>query len=276
LTRSFTYFDTGTVQTATDTHSNQTTYAYGNCGNSFVTSISMPLSLSRSQTWNCNGAGSIATQTDENGRVTSYTYDSMNRQTQTNFSDGGWKLTVYTGATQQDVYTGIADTTPSSGCTSCRHDRVVLDSQGRTNSKILVNDPEGATTVARVYDSLGRLQKTSNPYRSTSDPTYGFDTRAYDALNRVKSITHQDSNVVSMYFGSDVSTHGGASSQLCASGTYGLGFPALTVDEAGKKSQSWADALGRTIEADEPDSTGNLTINTCNKYDVLNDLTEVD
>jgi RHS repeat-associated protein len=270
-----TYFDTGTMQRVTDSNANQTTYSYGtsSCGNSFATSISMVLSLSRSQTWNCNG-GLIASNTDENGQTTSYSYDLMNRLAQTNFADGGWKLINYTSATQHDAYSGITSSTPSTGCTSCRHDQLNFDGLGRQASKILVSDPEGQTTVATVYDSVGRVQKTSNPYRSTSDPTYGFDTNAYDALNRVTSITHQDGNALRPYYGSDVGTHGGASSQICSTSTYGLGYPRLTVDEAGIKHQTWADALGRTIEADEADSSGNMTLGTCYAYDALNNLTQ--
>src|SRR5205807_2422036 len=81
-------------------------------------------------------------------------------------------------------------------------------------------------------------------------------------------------NLVSTYYGSDVGTHGGAGTQLCTSGIYGLGYPTLTLGEAGMKHQTWTDALGRSIEADEPDSSNNLTLGTCYAYDVLNNLTQ--
>lgn len=270
-----TYYDTGTVNTSADSNNNNTTYTYGtsSCGNSFPTTISLPLNLSRSKTWNCNG-GLIASQTDENGQVASFSYDLMNRPIQTDLPDGGWKLTTYTGANQRDTYTGITDTTPSSSCTSCKHDQLNLDSQGRPSTTILVNDPEGQTTSSTAYDSLGRVQKRSNPYRTTSDPTYGFNTNAYDALNRVTSVTHQDNNVVSTYYGAGVGSHGGTSSQLCASGTYGLGYPTLMLDESGMKHQTWSDALSRIIEADEPDSSDNMTLATCHVYDALNNLAQ--
>ncbi len=270
-----TYFDTGMAQILSDSNGNQTTYTYGtsSCGNSFPTSISMPLTLTRSQTWNCNG-GLFTSLTDQNGQVANSNYDLMNRPAQWNFPDSGWKLSNYTSATQKDTYTGITGTTPSTSCTSCRHVQLNLDSSGRESTRILVNDPDGQVTTSMVYDSLGRLQKTSNPYRSTSDPTYGFNTYAFDALSRPTSITLADSNVVVYYYGSDVSTHGGASSQLCASGSYGLGYPKLAVDETGKKHQTWTDALGRTIEVDEPDSSGSLTIGTCHAYDALDNLTQ--
>ena len=41
--------------------------------------------------WNCNG-GLIASKTDQNGQTTSFSYDLMNRRTQMNLPDGGWKL----------------------------------------------------------------------------------------------------------------------------------------------------------------------------------------
>src|SRR5205814_338151 len=87
-------------------------------------------------------------------------------------------------------------------------------------------------------------------------------------------VTHQASNVVSTYNGSDVGTHRGAGSQLCASGTYGLAYPTLTVDESAMKHQTWTDALGRTIEADEPDSGNSMTLGTCHAYDVLGNVTQ--
>jgi len=51
-------------------------------------------------------------------------------------------------------------------------------------------------------------------------------------------------------------------------------YPKLTVDETGKKYQTWTDALGRTIEVDEPDSSGSLTLATCHAYDALDNLTQ--
>jgi len=163
-----TYYDTGTVKTSTDSKGNQTSYAYGtsSCGNSFATSITMPLSLSRSQTWNCNG-GLIASSTDENGQTTNYSYDLMNRPAETTYPDGGWKLINYTSENQIDTYTGITTTTPSTSCASCEHDQENLDGLGRQVSKILVSDPEGQTTTSTAYDSLGRVQKRSNSVSDT-------------------------------------------------------------------------------------------------------------
>lgn len=69
LTRNLTYYDTGMPKTATDGNGPQTTFNFstGSCGNSFPTSLSLPLSLSRSFAWNCTG-GVMTSLTDENGR----------------------------------------------------------------------------------------------------------------------------------------------------------------------------------------------------------------
>jgi YD repeat-containing protein len=109
----------------------------------------------------------------------------------------------------------------------------------------------------------------SNPYRGASDPTYGEDTYAYDALNRVIKVTHSDSSYSQVAYGSGT--------QLCSASTYGYGYATLNTDESGNQRRSFTDALGRVIEVDEPDpSNGNsLTLNTCYTYDAQGNLTGV-
>src|SRR5439155_8388084 len=60
----------------------------------------------------------------------------------------------------------------------------------------LTSDPTGTVYTDTVYDSLGRVASVSNPYRSTSDPTYGITSYAYDALRRVTTVTEQGNNTV--------------------------------------------------------------------------------
>jgi RHS repeat-associated protein len=190
----------------------------------------------------------------------------------------GWKLFVYTSSTQTDTGIGITTTDMGTTCasqSSCRHDRTNLDSFGRVIKTTLVNDPDGQTFVDTVFDSSSRTLSSSNPYRSTQDPTYGLESFQYDGLNRIIASTHADGNVLHTYLGAAVSGAGGATAQLCPSATYGLGYPVLSVDEAGKKGQIWTDGFDRTIETDEPDSTNNLTISTCSTYDPLDNLTGI-
>src|SRR5260370_27682207 len=56
-----------------DVNGQWTTYTYGNCGNSFLTNISMPLSLSKSLSWNCTG-GVMTSSTNENGNISYINY----------------------------------------------------------------------------------------------------------------------------------------------------------------------------------------------------------
>ena len=87
LYRKFTYYDTGNLNTATDAGTttsggtNLTTYNYpdatSTCGNAFPDSISEPLSLSKSFTWDCNG-GVMKTSTDENNQISTAYYTGSN------------------------------------------------------------------------------------------------------------------------------------------------------------------------------------------------------
>ena len=96
----------------------------------------------------------------------------------------------------------------------------------------------------------------------TFDPTRltdGIETPTYDAAGRTIKVTHPDNTFSRTFYGPTVTAAGGVATQLCTSGTYGLGFPTLFVDESGRKRQTWTDGYGRTIEGDEPDGTGALT-----------------
>src|SRR5258708_14587530 len=42
------------------------------------------------------------------------------------------------------------------------------------------------------YDELGRIKTVSNPYRTTTDSTYGVTTNQYDGLGRVTQVALQD------------------------------------------------------------------------------------
>jgi RHS repeat-associated protein len=76
LTKIFVHYDTGQVYKATDVNGATTQYTYGNCGNSLLSKVSLPLSLSQSSTWNCTG-GVMTSSTDANGNTsyTNYTTD---------------------------------------------------------------------------------------------------------------------------------------------------------------------------------------------------------
>jgi RHS repeat-associated protein len=297
LTKTMTYDMTGQVKTATDwSNSNTTTYTYadnffndnGNGSNpvsytpatptnAYLTTVALPL-IPASTFGYYFGTGQLASATDPNGNTTySHFYDSLNRPTATSLPNNGWTLAQYNSTdTEVDVYTGITNSSPSTSCTGslggCRRDETLLDGLGRVTSQILLSDPDGQTTVATAYDLNSRVLKTSNPYRSISDPTYGFETPTYDGLNRVTKVTHQDNNYATTSYGPAV---GATVSQSCSASTYGRGYPVLVVDEAGNKRQTWTDGFGRVIETDEPNASGMLSAYTCYSYDLNNNLTGV-
>ena len=298
LTTSKTYDTTGEVLTSNDSNGNPTSYSYADNlfedsgdssnpvlftppapTNAYPTTITQGSLVSTfGYYW---GKGQKALFKDPNLQTTYYHFDDpLDRPTSTRMPDQGWTYSVYPSGseTEVDTATGITGTTLTISCPSssniCRHDETLLDGLGRATSKLLVSDPVGQVTEATSYDSNGRILKMSNPYRSTSDSTYGFETPTYDGLNRTIQMLHADGSVSKTYHGAAVSTGGGLSSQLCAS-TYGLGYPVLKVDEAGNKLQSWTDGFGRLIEVDEPNSSGTLSVGTCYSYDLNNDLTGV-
>lgn len=301
LTTSLTYDTTGQILTGTDPAGNQTNFSYAdnfykdtgdgtqpqsyspttptNAYLTQITSASVPAGSLISKTGYYWGTGKTALTTDPNNQTaTAHFFDSLDRSTSGQMPNGGWAAVTYASSdTQIDSYVGIttAFSAPWASCSSCLHTQSALDGLGRPIHNYLVSDPDGQTTVDIVYDSNGRRQSVSHPYRSTSDPTYGLETPSYDGLNRRTQLKHADNNLAKTYYGSAVGTNGGASSQLCSSSTYALGYPTLFVDEIGSKRQIWTDGFGRVIEADEPNSGGTMAVNTCYAYDLNNNETGV-
>jgi RHS repeat-associated protein len=297
LTTTLTYDTAGQVKTVKDPALNQTSFDYTD--NYFTDNGSNPPApytpaaptdaFPKTITPPLNGAvtlgyyfynGAAAKSTDQNSNNSYTHFDSYGRSSTVQGPGQGttlpWALTTYaTSGLQLDTYLGITDTTPSASCTSCRHDQVALDGLGRATHSYLVSDPEGQTTVDMAYDALGRVLSNSHPHRSSASTTDGIETPTYDALGRTTKVTHPDNTFSQTLYGAAVSGTGVNPAQLCSSSTYGLAFPVLAIDEAGKKREFWTDGLGRTIEADEPDSSGNLTSNTCYSYDPLGNLLQI-
>jgi RHS repeat-associated protein len=184
LTKSYTYFDTGNVQMATDVNGAQTTYTYGACGNSFPTSVSEPLGLSRSMAWNCTG-GVQTSATDENSQTVTTGYidpyfwraNSVTDQTSNLFNL--W----YNTYPAFEVY--MAFNSNQSNVDSLS----ILDGLGRTHVSQTRQSPASSTydSVETDYDSLGRPSRVTMPYAGNwaqTNPSAPATTMTYDALNR--------------------------------------------------------------------------------------------
>jgi len=99
--------------------------------------------------------------------------------------------------------------------------------------------PNGTATVDTTFDLAGHAATVSNPYFSTSDPTYGNTTNAYDGLDRVTQTTKQDGSISHVAYSVLTSV---AANGDCT----------VTTDEASKQRGTCSDALGRLVEVDEP------------------------
>jgi RHS repeat-associated protein len=136
---------------------------------------------------------------------------------------------------------------------------ILYDGLGRT-TETRTSAPEGTIYATQQYDAMGRVKRSYNPYRTTSETTYGYADTTYDGLGRVSTVTTSDGAVVTTSYSANTTT---------------------VTDQATRQRRSITDGLGRLLRIDEPDSTGSLgtvaapTQPTSYAYDVLDDLTTV-
>jgi RHS repeat-associated protein len=192
LTSRSTYFDTGTRQTVTDVNGVQTTNVYGpttSCGNSFPTSITEPLSLSRSMTWNCTG-GVLTSATDDNGKTTTISYVSAFFWRPGSVQDPAGATNTFHYNQQSSAESVMSFNSGASAVDVL----TTFDSLGRTHLQQTRESPASANydTIETDYDSLGRPNRISLPFVSSvgaGSSTAPGAFSVYDALNRVTQVT---------------------------------------------------------------------------------------
>ncbi|MHB8753412.1 MAG: RHS repeat domain-containing protein [Candidatus Acidiferrales bacterium] len=209
LKQTFTYFDTGNVDTATDVNGAQTTYNYPNatstCGNAFPTSVTEPLSLSKSMTWNCTG-GVMTSLTDENNQPTAYTWNDPYFWRTNAVTDAENNTTNLTYASPTSVESSLN----FNGSSSTVDVLATLDGLGRAHINQRKQSPSASNydSIETDYDSLGRPSKVTVPYNGTAGQTGGSTpatTTSYDALNRPLVITDGGNGTVTRsYSANDV------------------------------------------------------------------------
>jgi RHS repeat-associated protein len=250
LTTTNTFDSSGDLTSSKDPNGNTTTYAYGSgYAGSGPASVTNALNQTATYTYDFN-TGLLTSVTDPNNQTTSYSYDNMLRTTAVNYPDGGETTYSYGTPSGGQTSVQVAQKIDTSG--NWKNSTGVVDGLGRKIQTQLNSDPEGVDFTDTTYDSMGRVASVSNPYRSTSDPTYGITQYRYDALGRPITVTEPDNSTVSTSY-----------SGPCATVT----------DEAGKKRESCSDALGRLTEViEDPGGLGYVTTYT---YDALDNLTGV-
>ena len=122
--------------------------------------------------------------------------------------------------------------------------------------------PASFDAVKSIYDDLGRLRKTTNPYSTTSSDgdTTGLPNPTvydYDAMGRVRLVT----------------LPGGSGNTVQ---TEYSGAETTVTDQVGRKRKKLIDGLGRIVTVTEQNpANGNLEWSTNYTYDLLDNLTGV-
>lgn len=283
LVTSYAYDSNGQITSKTDGRGNVTQYSYADSysgcsgaappsspSDAYLTQITYPSTNGVNHILQfCYGYddGQLRSSTDENNLTTIYKYnDSLDRLTETDYSDGGETQIAYNDTPPNPTVTTTITMNASQSIVTTD----VMDGAGHEIKRQLA-DPEGTINLgATVLDGVGRPYKVYNPTRcnpattNCGESTWGYTTYAYDPLGRTASITKPD--------GSTVST------QYC-------GFETLVTDEAQHWRRSKTDAFGRLVEVDEPNTVG-ATVSACPgtgepiwatsyTYDVLGNLTSV-
>jgi len=214
--RTYTYFDTGLVNTSTDVNGGVTTYTYGACGNSLPTSALGPTGLTVQATWDsaCTGGVQVTTK-DVNGNTTTMTYSDPYSWRPASVSDAAGNITsyTYTGAT------AVENATPFNNQQSATDVLTSFDSLGRTQFKQVRQAPGSSTfdTVQYGYDNKGRSSTTTLPYAAaaaTAPSAFAGTTALYDALSRPLAGSDSGGGSVSYtYAGNDVLVQAGQQRQ---------------------------------------------------------------
>ena len=244
-----------TTFTYADSWANQTCLPSGGNAAAYVTTVTNAKGQATTYKYN-SCAGTMASTTDPNSQITSFSFDAVERLLTTSYPDGGqtsycWSDTTGSSCaaapplfmTRSDLITSTMPLTR----------KVVVDGVGHTVQTQLTTDPEGIDYIDIGYDGLGRRVSVSNPHRATSSSTDGVTQYTYDSLNRVTLVVQPDgSQVVTSY----------------------LGNQTTVTDEGGKKRKSQTDGLGRlTFVWEDPNI---LNYETDYQYNVLGNLRRVD
>jgi YD repeat-containing protein len=262
-----TYDLTGQVKSSTDPNQNTTLFSYA-CNNGYVETVTHPYGFVDTYSYYCP-TGQVASHKDWNNQTTTYLYNdpgNMHRPTEIQYPDGG------------DVQIGYVDTPPFSVTTTTTTGETsgpivkttLYDGLGRTYQTQVSSDPSGTDYVDTTYDLMGRVQSVTNPYRTTSDPTYGITSYRYDPLGRKidqcqpdNSLTPSTVCVPTNSYQSWAYNNNSTSATSCV----------LSQDENKNHWQRCSNGLGLLMSVLEPNgASSSSTMETDYTYDVLNNL----
>jgi RHS repeat-associated protein len=235
---------------------NRNTFAYPTHTSSADPDGTGPLTALTSDTVYDLTSGVVTSQTDANNQTTTMEYaakdalDNDNlllRLTKVNLPGGGWTAYAY-GDQPGNLFVMARTALDATRSTEARQ---YTDRMGR---EIRSEMSEGSTSILtdKQYDQMGRLWRTSNPYRTGE--AVPWTTTACDGLGRVLTATTPDGAQVNTVYNGDQAT---------------------VTDPAGKQRSSTTDALGRLTQVVEVLGEGGLEYVTTYTYDVLDNLRTV-
>lgn len=152
--------------------------------------------------------GLATSSTDANGKITTAQYnDVLDRPTAILRPDGGRTTYTYVDVHQCGPYIETRTLLDTTGRETDSY--VFFDGLGRGVRTFKYDGTPGTSylTADTQYDAQGRVWRVSNPYRSsgctaTVNPSGNWTTTAYDALDRVKTVTTPDSaQILNTYSG---------------------------------------------------------------------------
>jgi RHS repeat-associated protein len=207
--------------------------------------------------------------TDANNQTTSMAYvDPLYRPTLVTAPNGHQTITEY-GSGTSETTRWVKVRSQIDNVPRFKESVSWYDGLGRAVKSQSI-DPQGDVFALTCYDEMGRVSKSSNPFRNVSNPTCStaleWTSNTFDSAGRPWKVTTPDGAVVETLY------------ELSPSGEIGT---AVTVkDQAQKQRRSITNALGQLKRVDEPTSSGLGTIAsphqpTSYDYDTLNNLKTV-
>lgn len=189
------YEDTGNAVSITGP-TGQSTYTYDPATHAFTITAtpstpSSGVSLPSSATYDANSGVPLTTVDPNNQTVTYASYDPLMRPTEIDYPDGGKMVAGYgpSGTGMYNYMTGSTHTNTQTG----------LDSYGRVYWVALQSAPGGNYYWSNYcYDGNGNLQYSAYRFLAANQSNCSGpgDSYTYDALGRVKTITHADSSTI--------------------------------------------------------------------------------
>jgi RHS repeat-associated protein len=212
----YNYDELGDLIAETDANGHQTKYEY----DSLQRRVAVIRPLGQRSTTTYDSVGNITSTTDFNSQTTNYTYGLGNLLVGKQFADGSQTSVTYTATGNRQSVTDSRGTTNYTYNAQGNITKVVnpdgqqisygYDEQGHLAS---VTTAAGATTYS--YGAFNRLQKVTDSQGGVTTYTYDVvgnlvstrfangitETRGYDALNRLVSVTNinSQSQTISSY-----------------------------------------------------------------------------